>query len=118
MARSIHRGQETGNRGQGVRNRGPWRLKRPARSLLRPLVESLERRDLLASYTTPEDTPFAVSDSSMANAVIVTNPAHGHVFLSNTGGFLYSPTLNYNGPDAFVYRIGGDTTPPQDSTTV
>src|SRR5262249_48349280 len=31
-------------------------------------------------------------------------PAHGTVSLSAGGGFTYTPALNYNGTDSFVYR--------------
>src|SRR5437016_1437625 len=72
---------------------------------MRPRLESLERRDLLASYTTPEDTPLAVSDASMAGAIIVTAPDHGKVFLASAGGFIYSPNADYNGSDHFTYSI-------------
>jgi len=81
---------------------------------LRPRLEALERRDLLASYTTPEDTPLTISDSTLAGAVVVTPPEHGRVFLANTGGFVYSPGPNYNGSDHFTYSISppAGTSPP------
>ena len=79
-----------------------------SRSTFRPQLESLERRDLLTGYTTLEDTPLAVSDSTLAGAVVVTPPEHGKVYLANTGGFIYSPNANYNGSDRFTYS----TSPP------
>src|SRR3954462_13243169 len=56
---------------------------------LRPLLESLERRDLLAGFTTLEDKPLVVSDPNLAKIVIVSNPAHGTVSLTDLGGFVY-----------------------------
>jgi hypothetical protein len=92
---------------------------RKVRFGLRPQLESLERRDLLASYTTLEDTPLAVTDASLADAVIVTPPDHGKVALAATGGFVYSPNLNYNGPDRFIYSTGPTNgTPPTTGTEI
>lgn len=70
---------------------------------LRPLLELLERRELLATFATLEDKPLIVSDPTLANIVIVANPAHGTVSLTDLGGFVYKPAENYNGTDAFVY---------------
>ncbi len=87
---------------------------------LRPRLESLERRDLLASYATPEDTPLTVSDPNLVGAVIVTPPDHGHVSFAATGGFVYAPSENYNGPDRFTYSISppAGTSPPTNATEV
>ncbi len=74
----------------------------------RLLLESLERRELLASYVTPEDKPLVVSDAALANIFILANPQHGTVSLTSVGGFVYAPKENYNGEDAFVYGIGGN----------
>src|SRR6185369_2349628 len=70
---------------------------------VRPLLETLERRDLLASYTALEDTPLLVSDPALVHAVVIAGPAHGTVSFSDAGGFTYKPAENYNGHDAFVY---------------
>src|SRR4029077_7666339 len=70
---------------------------------VRPLLESLEQRDLLASYTTPEDKPLVVSDPALVHAVVIAGPAHGTVAFSDAGGFTYKPAENFNGQDAFVY---------------
>src|SRR5262245_20591604 len=100
MARSLFRPQGNVTTARIARRR----VKQcKARFGLRPRLESLECRDLLASYTTPEDTPLAVTDTSLAGAVIVTPPNHGKVSLAATGGFVYSPSPNYNGPDRFIY---------------
>src|SRR6476646_6234766 len=115
MARSSLRGQATGNRGQRPVRRAPSRRK--ARFGLRPRLEAPERRDLLASYTTPEDTLLTVTDQTIVGAVLIAPAAHGKVEFTATGGFAYSPALNYNGPDAFVYRLGNSTTPNTQNVT-
>lgn len=76
---------------------------------LRPLLESLERRDLLASFATLEDKPLVVSDPNLAHIVIVSNPAHGTVSLTDLGGFVYKPAEDYNGTDSFVYGRPGES---------
>jgi hypothetical protein len=78
----------------------------------RLLLESLERRELLASFTTLDDKPLVVSDSSLASMFILAQPQHGTVSLTNVGGFVYTPKEDYNGPDAFVYGIGEATNTP------
>ena len=67
-------------------------------------------------YTTNEDTTLTVPAAAgiLANdtdvehdpltAVLVTLPAHGMLTLSANGGFTYTPTLNYAGPDVFTYK--------------
>jgi hypothetical protein len=80
---------------------------------LRPQLESLERRDLLASFTTLEDMALVVSDPNLVHAGLIAGPAHGKVSFSDAGGFTYTPAENYNGQDAFVYGFansaGGTT---------
>src|SRR6187455_467117 len=70
---------------------------------LRPRLEPLERRDLLAAFATLEDKPLIVSDPNLAHIAILSEPAHGKVALTDLGGFVYTPAENYNGSDAFVY---------------
>src|SRR5262245_18918830 len=74
----------------------------------RPGVEALERRDLLASYTTPEDTQLVVADEAFIGAHIASPPLHGTLSLTDVGGFAYKPSLNYNGPDRFIYFVGSN----------
>src|SRR5439155_23952409 len=105
-ASSLLRRQWIGNRRQAALRRAANRRK--ARFNVRPRLESLERRDLLTGYTTLEDTPLAVSDATLSGAVVVTPPESGKVYLANTGGFIYSPNVNYNGADRFTYS----TSPP------
>jgi VCBS repeat-containing protein len=37
-------------------------------------------------------------------AVVVSQPAHGALTLSQSGGFTYTPTALYRGPDSFTYQ--------------
>jgi hypothetical protein len=86
---------------------------------VRPQLESLERRDLLASFSTLEDTPLVVSDPNLLHAGLIAGPAHGKVSFSDAGGFTYTPAENYNGQDAFVYgfaNTAGATTPTGNET--
>jgi VCBS repeat-containing protein len=78
---------------------------RRLRSRRRPVVEALERRDLLATFTTLEDTVLTVADAGLAGAVIQSRPLHGSLELNNTGGFAYKPAPNYYGPDRFTYFV-------------
>src|SRR6476620_1820343 len=81
------------------------RRRNPFRSRRRALVEPLESRDLLSTYTTPEDTPLAVTDAGLAGATIIARPQHGTLGVNNTGGFTYLPNVNYNGSDRFLYTF-------------
>ncbi len=67
------------------------------------------------AYTTNEDTPLSISlpgvlandsdiDSPTLTAIRVTAPLHGTVSLGVNGSFVYTPALNYNGPDSFTYK--------------
>ncbi|HEX8169718.1 MAG TPA: Ig-like domain-containing protein [Thermoanaerobaculia bacterium] len=72
-------------------------------------------------YTTPEDTPLNVvlpgvkaNDSDEdAGAVLsvaqLAGPSHGTLALAANGSFLYTPALNYNGPDSFTYTLTDGT---------
>jgi len=67
------------------------------------------------SYSTPYGTvlnvpaPGVLGNDTDANgdtlsAVKVSNPAHGTVTLSASGGFTYTPAAGYSGSDAFTYK--------------
>ena len=64
------------------------------------------------SATTLEDTPVTISvlnndtspDGYTLSIASVTNGAHGLTSISGTA-VIYSPALNYNGPDSFTYTI-------------
>jgi Big-like domain-containing protein/cadherin-like protein/dockerin type I repeat protein len=111
MGRSS-RGQGSGFGVQKISRR--WRKRANARFSARPRLEALERRDLLTSYayTTAEDTPLAVTDSTISGATIVTAPTHGKVSFAASGGFVYTPAENYNGSDGFTFSIDPNTTSP------
>jgi len=51
---------------------------------------------VLANDASPSGSPLS--------AVLVTGPSHGTLTLQSSGGFIYAPSPNYNGPDAFSYR--------------
>lgn len=63
--------------------------------------------------TTPEDTPVAVDvtandedpDGDALTVAVVTPPAHGTAELGEDGVITYTPDPDYNGPDAFAYRV-------------
>ncbi len=44
------------------------------------------------------------TDSSVLFAALVTGPQHGTLTLAPDGGFTYTPTPDYSGPDGFSYR--------------
>jgi len=39
-------------------------------------------------------------------ALVIDNVTHGTLTLNQNGGFTYTPSPNYNGPDGFTYRSG------------
>ena len=72
-------------------------------------------------YSTNEDTTLTVTAAAGApgNGVLnndfdpegttltaakISNPAHGTASIGPTGGVVYTPAANYNGPDAFTYQ--------------
>lgn len=62
------------------------------------------------SYSVVENTVLAVpapgvlgNDAGATTATLVTDVANGTLLLNADGSFLYTPTLDYNGPDQFVY---------------
>jgi len=67
------------------------------------------------SYFTLEDTPLHVSvpgvlgndgdaNGDTLSALKNSSPAHGVLVLNLDGSFVYTPTLNANGPDSFTYH--------------
>jgi subtilisin-like proprotein convertase family protein len=66
------------------------------------------------AYATPLNTPLVVAapgvlanDNSNGGgaltAALVLAPTHGALSLNGTGGFTYTPTTGYTGPDSFTY---------------
>jgi VCBS repeat-containing protein len=81
------------------------------------------------SYATNEDTVLTVNtasgvllndtdaDHDPLTAVLVSGAQHGTVALDGNGSFIYTPDLNYNGPDGFIYKAF-DGSANSDVTTV
>ncbi len=78
------------------------------------------------SYTTAQDTAKVVAapgvlgndtdaDSDPLTAVLVSDVSHGTLNLASDGGFTYTPTGGYSGPDSFTYKANDGTA---DSNTV
>ncbi|TRX76530.1 Ig-like domain-containing protein [Pseudomonas mangiferae] len=44
-------------------------------------------------------------DSLSVNTTPLQGPAHGTLVLNADGTFIYTPTLNYRGPDSFTYQL-------------
>ena len=72
------------------------------------------------SYSTPQDTqlvqtaPGVLSNDTDANsdpltAVLNVNVIHGTLALNANGGFTYTPTTGYSGPDNFTYHANDGT---------
>jgi large repetitive protein len=65
--------------------------------------------------STQEDTPISVSvlvnDSDVEGQLdpsslgVTVNPTHGIVAVQANGRILYTPALNYSGPDTFTYKV-------------
>ncbi len=55
------------------------------------------------------------ADFDPLTAVVVANVSHGSLALASNGGFTYTPTTGYNGPDSFTYKANDATA---DSNTV
>ena len=73
------------------------------------------------SYSVNENSMFKVSTPGLlANdtgvygtnltASLAAGPSHGTVTVTNNGGFQYTPTNNYAGPDSFTYTANDGTT--------
>lgn len=68
------------------------------------------------TYTTTEDIPlfvaapgFLVNDShpdlEVFTPTLIAPPNHGSLQFNVDGSFIYTPTLNFNGIDSFVYQL-------------
>ena len=71
------------------------------------------------AYLTDEDATLVVGtacvlandfdvDGDPLAAVLVSGPSHGALSLNADGSFAYTPAANFNGNDAFTYRVGAD----------
>lgn len=69
------------------------------------------------TYTTPKDTPLAVSAPGLlANDIpedgvlsVATPPTNGALDLYSDGSFTYTPTAGFSGQDGFIYRLTATT---------
>jgi uncharacterized delta-60 repeat protein len=73
------------------------------------------------SYAATEDVVLNVSaangvlandtdaDGDPLNAVLVSGPTHGQLTLNADGSFRYTPALNFNGTDSFIYQASDGT---------
>ena len=72
------------------------------------------------SYSTPQDTAHVQAapgvlandtdaDSNPLTAVLDTDVSHGTLALNVNGGFTYTPTTGYTGPDSFTYHANDGT---------
>ncbi|WP_372490092.1 Ig-like domain-containing protein [Chitinophaga sedimenti] len=68
------------------------------------------------TYTIAEDGTLTVAapgvltndsdvDGNPLTVSVLANPAHGTLTLNSNGSFVYTPAANYNGPDAYSYRV-------------
>ncbi|MDP0499536.1 MAG: Ig-like domain-containing protein [Verrucomicrobiota bacterium JB022] len=63
------------------------------------------------AFTTPEDTALAGqlagqdADGDALTYTLVSGPAYGQVVIQAEGGFTYTPPLNFNGKDTFIYQV-------------
>ncbi len=110
----------TANTGAGPRtydDRGAYEFSPPANTAPVAVADA---------YTTPKGTAKVVAapgvlgndtdaDSDPLTAVLVTDVGHGTLSLAANGGFTYTPTSGYSGPDSFSYKANDGTV---DSNTV
>ena len=72
------------------------------------------------SYATPKNTTLTVAapgvlandtdaDGNPLTAAVVTSVSHGSLTLNPNGGFSYTPTAGYVGPDSFTYQANDGT---------
>ncbi|MCA9134008.1 MAG: tandem-95 repeat protein, partial [Planctomycetales bacterium] len=73
------------------------------------------------AYTVPEDGVLGIGsthgllandsdvDGDPLQAILVEGPQHGTLELNADGSFIYTPNVNYNGPDAFTYEVSDGT---------
>lgn len=67
------------------------------------------------SLTTPEDTPLPIVltgtdiEGIALTYSVVTLPANGMLSCNNCANPIYTPNLNYNGPDSFTFKVNDGT---------
>ncbi|MEX0956670.1 MAG: tandem-95 repeat protein [Rhizobiaceae bacterium] len=85
------------------------------------VVENVAPVAVADSYSTDEDTPFAVplafgvlandtdGDGDTLHAILASPAGHGAVTLNDDGTFTYAPDANYSGSDSFTYTVNDGT---------
>ena len=80
------------------------------------------------AYSVREDTPLVISamagvlsndtdaDSDPLTAILVTGPSNGTLTLNADGSFDYTPDLDFNGSDTFIYRANDRTSDGNEAT--
>jgi gliding motility-associated-like protein len=71
------------------------------------------------AFSTDQNVPLNASvagndsdvDGPSANYTLVTGPTHGNLVLNPDGSFTYTPDLDFNGSDQFVYSLCDGGTP-------
>jgi VCBS repeat-containing protein len=78
---------------------------------VRPVNDPPFPSPVVQNVTTPEDTalPGQVHgtdvDGDPLTFALVQGPTHGTLVFNADGTFTYTPAANYNGPDAFVFKV-------------
>lgn len=76
-----------------------------------------------ASVVTAEDTVFegtltaTDADGDVLSYALVVGPVHGVITVQSAGGFTYTPSENYAGPDTFTF-VASDGTDPSNAGRV
>jgi len=67
--------------------------------------------DVALTRSSAEGVLFNDTDpeNDTLTATLITPPSHGTVSLNPNGAFIYTPNLNYNGPDSFTYQVSDGT---------
>ena len=70
-----------------------------------------ESFDLRVAYNTQTALRLQVSDADAdpLTAILDTTVSHGGLTLNANGGFSYTPTTGYSGPDSFTYHANDGT---------
>jgi VCBS repeat-containing protein len=79
------------------------------------------------SYSTQEDTILNITppgvlgndsdvEGDSLEAILVSGPNHGNLFLDEDGSFVYVPVGNFNGTDSFLYHVNDGTIDSNDAS--
>ncbi|MFI5222120.1 MAG: Ig-like domain-containing protein, partial [Bacteroidia bacterium] len=80
---------------------------------LRPIAvnDTVSTQSNIAVTFNPRANDFDVDSNLLNNPVIIVPPQHGIAVVNSNGNVLYSPSLNYTGPDTLLYRVCDNGTP-------